>query len=199
MAIESLPSFFLLSITGQVESAHFPRHDNLYCKYFFTHGQDWILVAGLEEGITQITQKADNGTNEFVWNFPLEATFKATNPFGWPQLVVAVYGIDSFGRDVIRGYGCVHLPLSAGYHNRTMYLSVPESSSPLQSLISSLLGQLPEYVDSKFVAQGEGREVTRVKTQGRMSVSFHVALKDMRALGYVSSSTASKDPDHKVR
>jgi B9 domain-containing protein 1 len=49
-----------------------------------------------------------------VWSFPIEITFKSTNIFGWPQIVVSVYGLDAFGRDVIRGYGCIHLPRHPG-------------------------------------------------------------------------------------
>lgn len=49
-----------------------------------------------------------------VWNFPLDITYKATNAFGWPQMVVSVYGLDAFGRDVIKGYGCMHLPTCSG-------------------------------------------------------------------------------------
>lgn len=49
-----------------------------------------------------------------VWNFPVDVTYKATNAFGWPQLVISVYGVDALGRDVIQGYGCMHLPTCAG-------------------------------------------------------------------------------------
>ena len=49
-----------------------------------------------------------------VWNFPLDVTYKSTNAFGWPQLVVCVYGSDVFGRDVVKGYGCTHIPTCAG-------------------------------------------------------------------------------------
>jgi hypothetical protein len=49
-----------------------------------------------------------------VWNYPLDLTYKSTNAFGWPQIVVSVYGLDSFGRDVIKGYGCIHIPTCAG-------------------------------------------------------------------------------------
>lgn len=49
-----------------------------------------------------------------MWNYPLDLTYKTTNAFGWPQLVVSVYGLDLFGRDVVKGYGCVHLPTCAG-------------------------------------------------------------------------------------
>ena len=31
-----------------------------------------------------------------------------------PQLVMSVYGLDGVGRDVVRGYGAVHVPVSPG-------------------------------------------------------------------------------------
>lgn len=45
---------------------------------------------------------------------------KASNVYGWPQLVVSVYGMDYFGRDVVYGYGCMRLPL----HNGTYILLI---------------------------------------------------------------------------
>jgi hypothetical protein len=44
----------------------------------------------------------------------MDVTYKATNAFGWPQVVISVYGVDALGRDVIQGYGCIHLPTCAG-------------------------------------------------------------------------------------
>lgn len=37
---------------------------------------------GLEEGISQITSRSDVAPTTFVWNFPIEITFKSTNPAG---------------------------------------------------------------------------------------------------------------------
>ncbi|XP_069399054.1 B9 domain-containing protein 1 isoform X2 [Ovis canadensis] len=108
------PSVFLLMVNGQVESAQFPEYDDLYCKYCFVYGQDWAPTAGLEEGISQITSKSQDARRALVWNFPIDVTFKSTNPYGWPQIVLSVYGPDVFGNDVVRGYGAVHVPLSPG-------------------------------------------------------------------------------------
>jgi B9 domain-containing protein 1 len=119
-----------------------------------------------------------------VWNFPLDLTFKSTNLFGWPQLVVSVYGLDSFGREVVRGYGAVHVPVSPGSHSRAIPMFVPESSSKLQKFTSWIMGRRPEFIDAKFVAQGESREVTRVRSQGSITVKFNVVTKGMRKLGY---------------
>lgn len=34
--------------------------------------------------------------------------------FSGPQVVVSVYGPDTFGNDVVRGYGAVHVPFTPG-------------------------------------------------------------------------------------
>ena len=31
-----------------------------------------------------------------------------------PQIVISVYGNNIFGRDEVRGYGAIHLPISPG-------------------------------------------------------------------------------------
>ncbi|XP_012967237.3 B9 domain-containing protein 1 isoform X3 [Mesocricetus auratus] len=153
------PSVFLLMVNGQVESAQFPEYDDLYCKYCFVYGQDWAPTAGLEEGISQIASKSQDVRQALVWNFPIDVTFKSTNPYGWPQIVLSVYGPDVFGNDVVRGYGAVHVPFSPGRHKRTIPMFVPESTSTLQKFTSWFMGRRPEYTDPKVVAQGEGREV----------------------------------------
>lgn len=80
-----------------------------------------------------------------VLNFPIDIAFKSTNPFGWPRLVISIYGLDAFGRDVIRGYGSVHLPTVAGSNTvREVPLFRPLSSSLLQQFIAWLSGSPPE-------------------------------------------------------
>lgn len=37
---------------------------------------------GLEEGISQITSKSQDVRRALVWNFPIDVTFKSTNPYG---------------------------------------------------------------------------------------------------------------------
>ena len=50
------------------------------------------------------------------------------------QLVVAIYGLDTFGNDVIRGYGAIHVPVfsnradKGGPHTLKIPLFVPESA-----------------------------------------------------------------------
>lgn len=67
-------------------------------------------------------------------------TYKSTNAFGWPQIIVSVYGTDAFGRDVIKGYGCMHLPTAAGRYNLKLRLYKPRSASMLQQFTSWITG-----------------------------------------------------------
>uniref|UniRef100_A0A8C4SGN9 B9 domain-containing protein 1 n=1 Tax=Erpetoichthys calabaricus TaxID=27687 RepID=A0A8C4SGN9_ERPCA len=154
---------------------------------------------GLEEGISQITSKSRVTQQDLVWNFPIDITFKSTNPFGWPQVVVSVYGPDVFGNDVVRGYGAVHIPITPGRHKRTIPLFVPESTSRLQKFTSWFLGRRPEFTDPKVVAQGEGREVTRVRSQGFLTLSFNIVTKDLKKLGYDMTSEVLSVPEATYR
>ncbi|CAH8619661.1 unnamed protein product [Heterobilharzia americana] len=106
--------YFLLSVTGQIEKADFPLHDYIWCKYSFTCGQDWIKVAGIDEGMTQTSIKGCGCNRQNNLNFPIDISWKSTNPFGF----LHAYGIDIFGKDVIRGYGAVHIPMKIGSHRR---------------------------------------------------------------------------------
>ena len=36
---------FMLSIAGQIESAEFHEFDDIYCKYCFVYGPDWVVTS----------------------------------------------------------------------------------------------------------------------------------------------------------
>ncbi|KAG7167528.1 B9 domain-containing protein 1-like [Homarus americanus] len=101
-----------------------------------------------------------------------------------PQIIISIYGTDVFGNVVIRGYTACHVPITPGTHTRRLTTFVPESASMVQKLISWLIGRRPEFVDPKLITQGKGREVTRVRSQGEVTVTFNVMMKDFMKFGY---------------
>ncbi|CAH8858758.1 unnamed protein product [Trichobilharzia szidati] len=178
--------YFFLSVTGQIEKADFPLHDYIWCKYCFVYGQDWIKVAGVDEGMTQTSIKGFGCNQQNNLNFPIDISWKSTNPFGWPQIVLHAYGVDVFGKDVIRGYGAVHIPMKIGSHRRRVAMFVPQSSSKLMKLNAWLTGKRPEFLNPKVIASGDGRGVTKVQTQGFVDIVFNIALKNLQNLGYTN-------------
>jgi len=184
----SEPTHFVVMVTGQIEAGRYEGLDSLYCRYAFTFGDDWKVVSGVEEGITQLSTASGGGGEQgllAVWNFPVDVTFRATSAHGWPQIVISVYGNDSFGRsDVIIGYGAIHLPIGPGRHELYIRTFRPLASSLWLRFQSWVNGMRPEFIDSLFPSKGEGRDVTRVQSFGVVKLALDVTVQGMDALGY---------------
>ena len=183
---------FSVVIGGQVESADFGGIDNLYCKYSFLFGKNWKILHGVDTGISQISRKPNSGEPTVVFNFPIDISFKSVNAYGWPRLVVSVYGIDSFGRDVVHGYGQMHLPTVPGQYVRYMRMFKPCSSSWWHQLTSPIFGNQLEFYDSKFVGQGENRDVTRVESTGICKIRLNMISKGMVEFGFTDADPISE-------
>lgn len=176
---------FFLMVTGQVEYGEFENADNVYCRYALSYGNDWNVVHGPESGLSQIAKASESGADTgVVWNFPIDISFKSTNPFGWPRLALSVFGVDMMGRDVVVGYGSVLIPTIPGRHERWVHMYTPKASSLIQQFRSWIAGAYPEFFDSKFVTRSEGREMTRVERTGAIRVSLNVMTRGMGQLGY---------------
>ena len=72
---------------------------------------------------------------------------------------------------------------------------VPESTSGLQALVGWMLGRRPEFVDPRVVARGEGRDVTRVRSQGTVNIVWNIVTKDLAKLGYETSPGVENSPE----
>lgn len=184
----ALPSRFVVMATGQIESGCYEGNDSIYCRYAFAMGDDWKVMRGVEEGITQMSSAASNaatGEQRAVWNFPIDVTFGSTGVHGWPQIVISVYGSDYFGRsDMILGYGSAYLPIAPGRHELRVRTFRPIASSLLARFQSWLNGKRPEFLDSLFASKAEGRSVTRVQSFGEVKIVVDMTLQGMEALGY---------------
>lgn len=200
--VSSPTSSFFLMITGHIESAQTTSstslNDHLYCRYSFSYGPDWEVVHGVSMGLSQIGRQGvfvenngQGGNEAIVWNFPIEISFQSTNPHGWPRLAISIYGFDFMGRDVVRGYASLLLPLTPGRHVRYVKTYRPVSGSRCQQFVNWLMGTNPEYYDSKMVTRGDGRSVTRVVSDDGMivKVALVATRKDFSTFGYTTSSS----------
>ena len=84
-------SAFYVLITGQVESAEFSGVDNLYCRYAFSYGVDWVPAHGVDNCLSQIARRNTGGADpSVVWNIPVDIAFRATNAYGWPRILIPI-------------------------------------------------------------------------------------------------------------
>lgn len=95
--------------------------------------------------VSSSSSVAGTSNSSVVWNMPVDVTFKTTNVFGWPRLAIAVYGLDWLGRDVIKGYTSVVVPLQTGSHTiTTTPLYAPLATSLYNDWVGWLYGNPPE-------------------------------------------------------
>jgi B9 domain-containing protein 1 len=181
---------FLLIVNGQIEYAEYPGANNLSCQYKFIYGTDWEVVrvtgegASLESGITQSAERAPGDRAIYTWNFPIEITFKSTNPYGWPKIVLSIVEQKGRGMLPVRGYGWIHIPVTPGRYQLNVRLFRPRSSSIFQEITSALWGKEPEFIKPEFVCEDKGREVTRVKSEGCVSIKLDIMTKNMTHFGF---------------
>nr|XP_033702455.1 B9 domain-containing protein 1 isoform X2 [Tursiops truncatus] len=179
----------------------FPEYDDLYCKYCFVYGQDWAPTAGRRsclacmgrtcsgttwsEATGRCTCPSHPDALSILPTLQKKQGSQRTQPWGgapaptWPPLAGGSEGSATF--PWLSTAVCENVCFR---HKKTIPMFVPESVSKLQKFTSWFMGRRPEYTDPKVVAQGEGREVTRVRSQGFVTLLFNVVTKDMRKLGY---------------
>jgi len=170
---------FFMSVSGQILSGEFKDIDGLAVKYVFVSKGEWLKTKGNETGISQHSFKSSNISKRVIWNFPFEIRYKSNTMKDWPQLVIYCSGKDFAGREVMYGYGSIHIPTVPGRHTKTIKMFQPFSSSLLTRVSGWIRGKNSEYRDAPaMIAKAEGRALTRVKGSGSIKVSFQVTQKD---------------------
>ncbi|CAM9252888.1 unnamed protein product, partial [Phaeothamnion confervicola] len=163
--------FLLPQLTPDDVLLHIPRGFSCTCQSFLVRGADG---GGLSP--TRNSQPISSPSLFTVLFLPTCCRGHST--------LHQVCALDSLGRDVVVGYGALLVPTAPGRYRRAVHLYAPLASSWMQRLWSWAAGSYPEFFDSKFVTRSEGREVTRVRRQGRVQVSLDVATRGMAAFGY---------------
>ena len=182
---KQLEEGFLINVQGMIELGNFFEGDCINCKYDIEFGEDWELLNGLKTNQSQQACKTEGQENIFVWNLPFEVSLRSTNPSGWPQLVLSCYCPDFFGREVLKAYGVCFFPTTNGSHERTLYMFSPMSSSEIINALGIFLGQKAEIINAPYVlSTGDGKEVIRAQSEGRVEVKFNVHITNMECFGY---------------
>lgn len=177
--------FFRVNITGYIESGDFFDGDVVYCKYEFVAGKDWIQEDGHKSGQTQYSCRGEGTNDIMVWNMPFEIGYRSLNPHGWPQIVITCTGPNFLGKEQEKGYGVVHIPTTPGRHERTVHIFSPITSSIISKFLGMLKGQNAIINNAPSVlSSGDGREITRTKTEGTIKIVFQVTLRDMDKFGF---------------
>uniref|UniRef100_A0A1A9WHQ3 B9 domain-containing protein 1 n=1 Tax=Glossina brevipalpis TaxID=37001 RepID=A0A1A9WHQ3_9MUSC len=187
-------SFFNLYITGQIESVTFPlgpEATEIFCRYEAIAGKDWELISGLRNGITQSASNRKSDFNQpIAFNMPIELTYQSTNPFGWPQILMCVYGTTHCGLETSLGYCRVHVPVFGGNNcNRvSQMLKAPilraRCSNMMSDFIRWLTGRNPELKDPRVLLDNMKTKGLSTESYGEMQLQLNVISRGVAHLGF---------------
>ena len=160
-----------LNITGQIESGQLPDENGVCIKYDFCAGMEFEARYGNTTGISQHAYKSMQTNDRVVWNFPFELLYRMNDISGWPRICLMLTCRDFLGRDIICGYGVMHVPTQVGAHVRYVQIFKPKSSSYLVDFLGWMDGKPAEYINPVDLLQKTiGREVTRVESAGIVKI-----------------------------
>jgi len=169
-----------LTVQGTIDLVHTTKTNDIYCKFGFACGSDWEAIYGSKAGVSHSAQS--NNHSETVLNYPIGITLRSPTPFGWPQVVLAIYGINNFGNDMVVGYGAVHIPATSGKHSIKIPMFSPEPETAMQKIGAFFTGLYPELIDTNLVAQGTNRDVLKTCSDGYILVTLNIVISDLSAL-----------------
>ena len=174
-----------LDIQGVIKEGTFPEGDQIFCKYDIVYGKEWKLISGQNSGQSQHACLGEGSTCYFVWNMPFQIRLNCENPSNWPQLVISCYYPDFLGREILKAYGTCYIPTTNGSHERTLSMFCPISSYSFTSILEILFGEKAELINApKILAQGDGREILRTKSEGNIKIKFNIHLENLEENGY---------------
>jgi len=182
--------FFRLFISGTIEYGNFIGEEPTKIKYEFVSGEKWEKEHGLLKGDTQYSCKGEGLYNYYSFGQFFEISYRSINPFGWPQLVLNCFTIDSDGNEIVKGYGCVHVPTSTGRHMRRVHIFKSTDNS---SFFDKFFGircfdgneKNNEVTNPKVISSGQEREISRASCEGFVNIVFQVVFRDVEKFGLI--------------
>ncbi|XP_017067682.2 B9 domain-containing protein 1 isoform X1 [Drosophila eugracilis] len=194
MDAKATASYFTLSIVGQIVSATFPLGPDkefVFLRYEMVAGPDWQLSSGPQHGLTQMaTNKRGHFNEPIVFNMPIEVTYKSTSPFGWPQILVSVFGRSGLGRETLLGYAHIHLPVFGSRRPAEQMeqlqasILMPKCPNMMADITSWLLRREPELKDPKVLLDNLKCKGLSMESYGSLQFQMSSVVRGARKLGY---------------
>ena len=174
-----------LDIQGVIKEGTFPEDDQIFCKYDVVFDKEWEIVTGQNSGQSQHACLGEGTAGYFVWNMPFQIRLYSDDPKNWPQLVISCYYPDFLGREVLKAYGTCYIPTMNGTHERNLSMFCPISSDEFTKIYEIVYGEKAELINApKIMALGEGREILRTKSEGKIKIKFNINLENLEENGY---------------
>lgn len=138
-------------------------------------GSNFRVLQGSSRGKTHSDYPNDD--EAAVWAHPVDVHYALRGIDGWPRLKLEVWGVDSFGRCEIAGYGMCIIPTSPGMHELTCPLWRP-CGTLRERLSTFFLGGAPTLRHTEVVSSSVDRFRLHTEATGEVYCKLAVVTKD---------------------
>ena len=116
---------------------------------------------------------------------PIDVHYALKGIDGWPRLRLEVYGVDSYGRVELAGYGCAIIPTSSGCHELTCATWRP-CGTLREQFTSFFLGGGPRLKQKEIITAPNDRFRLQTEPAGDILLKLNVMSKDMARYGVLT-------------
>lgn len=104
---------------------------------------------------------------------------------GWPKIVMKFKAPKNQTEEIVKGYGCIHVPTAPGRYERHVRIFCPIADGFWANLKAKIFGvQSEQEDDADDIARAEARSVTTVVNVGVVRVVFQVVQRNFSRFGY---------------
>lgn len=170
-------------VIGELNGGSGFPSQRLFCKWGISYGGAWKVIAGLQDGQTQVDLP---GIGEFAhWSHPIDLHLATKGIQGWPKLYFQVWHHDRFGRDELYSYGFCHVPTSPGFHSISCPTWRPHGTV-CEEIGRFFLGGGPQLRALDSVHSGADRFRLQTTTMGLVHLELNVILRYFDKFGVES-------------
>lgn len=172
---DATPQIF---ITGRIIKAEDFDLKEMFVKYKFVYGPNFILIDGKDSGETFQNVSYDMETY-VAFDHPINLNLKCRSIKGWPKLYIEAWGTDGDGKNMLQGYNTVFIPFYNGQVKLTCNTWRPDNGY----LKSKLLGVTPQFKHTQFVYSSEEKFEVDSVSSGSIIIELDIILKDFELHG----------------
>jgi len=172
-----------LHVVGEIVGADNYPLPSLFCKFAVEAGNNFRLLQGVPTGQTHCDSPPEG--EMALLAHPIDIHYAVKGIDGWPRLRLEVYGVDSYGRVELAGYGCCIIPTSAGTHEICCSTWRP-CGSLREQFWTFFLGGVPRLKHKEVIATPTDRFRLQTEPSGDVLLRLSVLPKDLARYGVIS-------------
>ena len=185
---ERIPPWFMyFMFSGTINKGYIKDGYFVKLKYSIVTGNQWQFISGNNSGEGQEACISQLLSKEMCWNYPVEGVYRTQDISGWPKLILWLEGPNWYGKNCVKGYGCVVQPNLEGNNMMRVNIYRPVPNNWWGRIFGyQHISRNPKTQKQEINVQttGFGRDVTSVEYMGYVNIDITISLRNFENFNF---------------